>query len=55
MANNRARIFGNFDEIMGFFESYGIFQNRTKVTDCKELRDILHLYNGDDLRRETGL
>ena len=54
MANNGARTFGNFDEIMGCFGQHGIFQNRSKVTECKELRDMLRLYNGDDLRRETG-
>ena len=55
MANNGARTFGNFDEVMGFFGQHGIFQNRTKVTECKELRDLLRLYNGDDLRRATGI
>ena len=55
MANNGVRTFGNFDEVMGFFGQHGIFRNRTKVTECKELRDLLRLYNGDDLRRETGI
>ena len=55
MANNGGRIFGNFDEVMGFFAQHGIFHSRTKITECKELRDMLRLYNGDDLRRETGI
>lgn len=55
MANNGGRIFGLFDEVMGFFSQHGIFNARAKIIECKELRDMLRLYNCDDLRRETGL
>ena len=54
MANNGGRIFGIFDEVMGFFNMHGIYNIRTKVTECKEYRDLLRLYSCDDLRRETG-
>ena len=55
LANNGARMYGVFDELLSFFASFNMVSSKnSKVSDSREYQEFLTLYNGTSKRRQTS-